>query len=172
MGMMNRIATCHNQYQHPEDYKRVLCVCSGGILRSPTAAWVLSNAPFNFNTRAAGAVEDYALIWTDEVLMQWCDEIVCMEQTHKKILERAYDLKALKEFKGKEVPIYVLNIPDNFAYRAPKLIDLIVDRYCEVSGFVIEPEEPVGEIVPEHPDCICNSKEIREDLECPVHPRV
>jgi len=27
------------------DYKRVLCVCSAGLLRSPTMAWVFGKEP-------------------------------------------------------------------------------------------------------------------------------
>ena len=50
--LMNRIANSTNPFQ--KDYKRVLCVCSAGLLRSPTAAYVLSQAPYNYNTRAAG----------------------------------------------------------------------------------------------------------------------
>ncbi len=41
-----------NPYQGK--YKRVLCVCSAGVLRSATTAVVLSKEPFNFNTRSAG----------------------------------------------------------------------------------------------------------------------
>ena len=52
MSLMNRLGNSKNPYQG--DFKKVLCVCSAGLLRSPTAAWVLSNAPFNFNTREIG----------------------------------------------------------------------------------------------------------------------
>lgn len=52
--VMNRIANASNKFQG--SYKRVLCVCSAGLLRSPTAALVLSKDPYNFNTRACGAV--------------------------------------------------------------------------------------------------------------------
>ena len=57
--LMNRLANSSNRYQG--EYKRVLCVCSAGLLRSPTAALVLSQEPYNFNTRAAGLDEAFAL---------------------------------------------------------------------------------------------------------------
>lgn len=44
---MNRQAIdkwARNSYQG--DYRKVLCVCAGGRLRSPTAAVVLSQAPY------------------------------------------------------------------------------------------------------------------------------
>ena len=68
MSLMNRLANTHNHYQG--DAKRVLCVCSAGLLRSPTAAFVLSQEPFGFNTRAAGIAEDFALIVVDDVLLE------------------------------------------------------------------------------------------------------
>ena len=63
MSTMNRLANTHNPYQG--DFKKVLCVCSAGLLRSPSTAFVLSQDPFNFNTIAAGINEDYALIVVD-----------------------------------------------------------------------------------------------------------
>lgn len=99
------------------DYKKVLCVCSAGLLRSATAAVVLSQEPFNFNTRAAG-VGEYALVQVNDVLLHWADEIVCMTQEHKGILLGLTDK-----------PILCLYIPDDYEYRDPYLKGLIVDRY-------------------------------------------
>ena len=105
----------HNPYQG--SYKRVLCVCSGGILRSATAAVVLSQEPYNFNTRAVGC-RPYALIPINDALLKWADEIVCMTQQHFEIM---------KTLTTK--PIICLNIPDEFEYRQPYLINLIKQRY-------------------------------------------
>lgn len=116
MDLMNRLANCHNHFQG--SYKKVLCVCSAGLLRSPTAALVLSQEPFNFNTRAAGLDENFALIPVDKVLLEWCDEIVCMTQLQETILQS----------KTKK-PIKCLEIPDNYAYRDKNLIYMIKDRY-------------------------------------------
>jgi len=33
--------------------------------------FVLSQEPYNYNTRAAGIVDDYALVPVDEVLLNW-----------------------------------------------------------------------------------------------------
>lgn len=73
---MNRLDNARNEFQG--EYKRVLCVCSAGLLRSPTTAVVLSSEPYNFNTRAAGLVREFALVPVDKVLLFWADEIVCM----------------------------------------------------------------------------------------------
>lgn len=115
----NRIYNTKNPYQG--ERKRVLCICSAGLLRSPTAAVILSQEPFNYNTRAAGIEESYALIPVDNVLIHWAEEIVCMTKDHEAMLKA--------KFPNIQVPIYVLNVPDNFGYMNPKLQTLIREAY-------------------------------------------
>lgn len=115
---MNRLATTKNPYQGT--YKKVLCVCSAGCLRSPTAALVLSQEPFNYNTRAAGIDKDFAIIPVDEVLLEWADEIVCMDVNQQ--LELKHHTKK---------PVINLSIPDSFEYRDPILMRRIKERYLE-----------------------------------------
>lgn len=123
----NRLYTCKNPYQGTT--KKVLCVCSAGLLRSPTAAVVLSQEPFNYNTRAAG-IHDYALVQVDSVLVTWADEIVVMEKYMLDWLTGGWD-KAPPELDGK--PIIVLDIKDQYEYRNPELMALIKQRYLETS---------------------------------------
>src|SRR5271166_4230825 len=100
-------------------FKRVLCVCHGGINRSATLAWLLSQPPYNFNTRAAG-VGDEALIKIDPILIYWADEIICAE--------RSIELD-MRDWFIVTKPVTCLNIPDDFDYREAKLIDLIKKQY-------------------------------------------
>ena len=120
MSLMNRLANTSNEYQGP--YKRVLCVCSAGLLRSPTAALVLSQEPFNYNTRAAGLDVDFALIPVDDVLVKWADEIVCMSVFHR---------EELKKITSK--PVICLYIPDSYMYRDAELQQLIKDKYLSAT---------------------------------------
>lgn len=120
---LNRLHNISNQHQGK--YKRVLCVCSAGLLRSPTAAWVLSNAPFNYNTRAAG-VHDYALVPVDSVLLSWADEIVCMDKGHAEICE-SIGKPAVLGWKDK--PVIILGVPDQFPYRDAELVKFIKTAY-------------------------------------------
>lgn len=117
---MNRLANVTNPYQGKA--KKVLCLCSAGLLRSPTAAFVLSTDPFNYNTRAAGVTEEYALIPVDDVLLNWADEIVVMEPWMS-----GYVVDHLDK-------TIVLDIPDLFSFRDPKLIEEIRKQYLEVSS--------------------------------------
>ena len=124
--MNNRKHNSTNPYQGK--FKRVLCVCSAGLLRSPTVAWVLSNDPYNFNTRACGIDTGHALIPIDEVLIHWADEILVMDE---------YQLNRVTEMidKGKlgKHGLVVLNlrIGDNFEYRDKGLVEIIRRRYDE-----------------------------------------
>ena len=104
------------------DYKRVLTVCSAGILRSATAAHVLCQRPFNFNTRNVGTAP-YALIPLTDDLIMWADEVVCMENEHKvHVLKKMMEIDLYK-------PIFVLDIEDIYEYRHPTLVKLIKERY-------------------------------------------
>jgi predicted protein tyrosine phosphatase len=109
---MNALHNCKNPFQGTE--KKVLTVCSAGLLRSPTIAWFLSQN--GYNTRSCG-IHDYALIQLDEVLLTWADIIIFV---HPSISEAvSLDLKDA----GKE--IFVFNIPDIYGYKEPELLDKI-----------------------------------------------
>lgn len=120
--MRNRLANTKNPFQG--DKKKVLCVCSAGLLRSPTAAWILSNAPFNFNTRACGVEPEYALIPVDEALLYWADEVVVMEEWQKDSILQRYNV-ANKE-------IHILHTPDNYGFREPGLVDAMLPKLQEI----------------------------------------
>lgn len=117
MSMMNKLGNCHNVYQGTE--KRVLCVCSAGLLRSPTMARVLAET-YNYNTRAAGMAEEYALIDVNDVLIEWADEIV--------VAEDWMGVEIMKRFPS--VTKYIsLDLPDIYERMNPKLVKLIKERY-------------------------------------------
>lgn len=111
----NRLHNMRNPNQG--DNKKVLCVCSAGLLRSPTLAWILSNEPFNFNTRAVGTSSEYALIVLDEVQLQWADAVVFVDDGNYRVA--CYDHKELLD----NMECHVLKIPDIYEYRHPKLVE-------------------------------------------------
>lgn len=125
--MNNRLWNCGNPHQGT--FKRVLTVCSAGLLRSPTAALVLSWEPYNFNTRACGLDSGHALVIFDKVLACWADEIICMTLEHK---ERVIDL--MTQYGDNRTPIHNWDIPDAYAYRDPELIKLMQERAKELYG--------------------------------------
>lgn len=118
MNTINRIYNVGNPYQG--DAKKVLCVCSAGLLRSPTAANVL-HREFGFNTRAVGYNKEYALIPAEQVHVEWADEIVCV---HYMVYE---NLKTVVNLDGSRVVI--LDIPDTYAYMDVALQQRILKHY-------------------------------------------
>lgn len=109
-----------NPYQG--DAKKVLCVCSAGLLRSPTAAIVLNKA-FGFNTRSCGYDVDHALIPFDAVLVYWADEIVVMENKMAIAIKDKYPDKK----------VICLNIRDDFSYMDKSLQKQIKENYKKES---------------------------------------
>ena len=120
MSTMNRLHNCTNRFQGPT--RKVLCVCSAGLLRSPTVAnWL--HKEHGYNTRACGASEEYALIKLDQVLATWADEIVCVEPA-------IYDMIAPQLIEWKYVGLVnVLRLPDKFEWNSPELIEEIAKQY-------------------------------------------
>ena len=104
------------------DGKKVLAVCSSGMLRSPTIAYVLSGEPWNYNTRTAATYE-IALDPVTEELLKWADEIVCADIEHvNTIRNKLIDYKLYK-------PIVNLKIPYDYEGMDPILIEMIISNY-------------------------------------------
>jgi predicted protein tyrosine phosphatase len=120
--MNNRIHNATNPNQGP--YKRILCVCSAGLLRSPTMAFVLSQ--LGHNSRAAGSSPDFALIPVDEVLIEWADQIVFVNKENHDALKHRFDLK--------RVDCLILDIPDKYKYRDPELMKICEEQYTKANN--------------------------------------
>lgn len=105
---------------HQGDTKKVLCVCSAGLLRSPTMAIVLHNE-FGYNTRSAGCYGDFALIPVSEELLDWADEVVVAEKSHSEYLRDFFDY----------AEAIVLDVPDQFEWNNEELRKIIKEKYVQ-----------------------------------------
>lgn len=123
MTTFNRLHNMKNPHQGKA--KKVLCVCSAGLLRSPTLAWILSNDPFNYNTRAVGTASDYALIVLDEVQLQWADAVVFVDADNHRSARREY--AELID----NMECHVLKVPDVYEFRHPKLVEVATQQLKE-----------------------------------------
>ena len=121
-GMRNQLSNVGNQFQG--NAKRVLCVCSAGLLRSPTLANVL-HRQYGFNTRAVGSCKEYALIPISQALIWWADEIVFVNQENFDDL----DEEEKEEIESVGVKVTVLNILDDFNWNDPELQALLLQEY-------------------------------------------
>ena len=136
--LMNRLGNCGNRHQGKR--KKVLCVCSAGLLRSPTAAVVLAQE-YGYNTRSCGMFREFALIPMDEVLLTWADEIVTMESQHGKRVMQELDRLGLE---GKTV--IELGVPDKFGYMDEKLVELIKAHYSAAIAVDVAANEERGTV--------------------------
>jgi predicted protein tyrosine phosphatase len=117
----SREANLQNPHQRQDIHPRVLCVCLGGMLRSPTVAWVLSNPPYDCNARACGTEPTYSPVALDKYLIGWADAIVCAD-------DRTF--QEVRPMTNKTV--YCLGIPDRYQFREPRLVALVAERLAEV----------------------------------------
>jgi predicted protein tyrosine phosphatase len=109
----------HNSYQGSA--KRLLFVCSIGMLRSPTAQVVATR--MGYNARACGSDQKMALIPISSNLIEWADHIFFLNFENL--------CEALNTFEGtgydedirkKKI---LLNVEDNFEYMNPHLCWII-----------------------------------------------
>jgi predicted protein tyrosine phosphatase len=117
----NRLGVIHNSYQG--NYTKVLCVCSAGCLRSPTAAHLLASPPWNFNTRSCGLDVDWAIVPISAGLLEWSNEIVVMDSWQ-------YDeVVGMLKILDIERAVHNLEIEDVYAYRDPELVKIMQDKF-------------------------------------------
>jgi len=100
--------------------RRILFVCSQNKLRSPTAEAVFADHP-EVEVDSAGLNHDAVVPLSPEQI-QWADLILVMEQSHRNKLTRRFR----KYLAGKRV--VVLDIPDDYGYMDPALMELIKHR--------------------------------------------
>ena len=125
MSFMNRMGNARNPYQ--TDAKKVLCLCSAGLLRSPTLANVL-HQEWGYNTRAAGVSQEYALIPIDATLNHWADEIVL---ANGDVFE-----EYIQKYNNGSKRMVVLDLPDKYEWNDPELVALIKKQYAD--SFIME----------------------------------
>ncbi len=115
-SMRNQIANSANRFQGTD--KKVLCLCSAGLLRSATIADILTKTG-KYNVRNAGCSQEYALIPLSTALLHWADEIVVVKEWEDFVKvclrDEGLDLTAVTS----------LDIPDIFARNEEELVEII-----------------------------------------------
>jgi predicted protein tyrosine phosphatase len=102
---------------------RILFICSRNQWRSPTAEAIYRDRP-GLQVRSAGT-EPSARIRLSAKTILWADRIFVMEKRHK---QRMFD-NFPEEIQGKHV--IVLDIPDDYRYMDPELVEEIEARVGE-----------------------------------------
>jgi predicted protein tyrosine phosphatase len=122
-----------NPYQGTD--KKVVFVCSMGILRSATGARLYAS---KYNTRSAGTWSD-ALIPFTSVLMAWADEIVFVNKSNYEQVKAEYEEGDNDGSFDYNFNIKVLDIPDSFPHMHPELIKAFKKQYEPINGFSYAP---------------------------------
>lgn len=118
----NQIANSSNRFQGTQ--KRILCLCSAGLLRSATIADILVKSG-KYNVRNAGCSDEYALIPLSTALLHWADEIVVVQEWEE------YVRHALISEGLDDTVVLSLDIPDVYARNDPELVDIITQDLKE-----------------------------------------
>ena len=104
----------------------VLFVCSRNQWRSPTAEQVWRRHS-RVNARSAGtSASARRVVGADDLC--WADVVLVMEDKHKSRL--LADFRALLLHK----PLHVLDIPDDYHYMDPDLVELLDDPVADLLG--------------------------------------
>jgi predicted protein tyrosine phosphatase len=104
----------------------VLFVCSRNRWRSPTAEQVWRRHP-RVDARSAGTSSGarHPVSATD---LAWADVVIVMEDKHRSRLLAGF--RALLAHK----PVHVLDIPDDYPFMDPDLVELLRDPVAELLG--------------------------------------
>lgn len=119
-GTKNQLHNIRNPFQG--DTKKVLTVCSAGLLRSATLQNFLIKE-YGYNVRNCGTEESYALIPISEALLLWADEVVFVnEENYNRVLDDLTKLNILDK-------CFVLDIPDIYIFNDSLLIEECKKQY-------------------------------------------
>lgn len=119
-GTKNQLHNITNAFQGKT--KKVLTVCSAGLLRSATLQNFLIKE-YGYNVRNCGTEPSYALMPISEALVLWADEIVFVNRENfDSVRIHLEELDILGKIK-------VLDIPDNYGFNDPKLVKICKEQY-------------------------------------------
>ncbi len=110
----------------PDEKTKVLFICSKNQWRSPTAEQVYRRHP-NVLARSAGTSPNARhTVSIDDI--EWADVIMVMEEKHKSRL--LAEFTRLLDHK----PIHVLDIPDDYRFMDPELVDMLEQSVSSILG--------------------------------------
>lgn len=108
-----------------------LFLCSRNQWRSPTAEQLWRDSE-HINVRARGLSPKAVRVVTHADIA-WADIIFVMERAHRSRL--------IEKFPGlQDHPIHVLDIPDDYQFMDPELVDLLQDRAGPVLDDLTRPQ--------------------------------
>ncbi|MGC4065104.1 MAG: hypothetical protein QM784_10755 [Polyangiaceae bacterium] len=110
----------------PSEKRNVLFVCSRNQWRSPTAEAVWRRHPM-LSVRSAGTSRSARRKITVEDL-RWADVVFVMEDKHRAKLIADFSTSVAHK------PIHVLDIPDEYQFMDPELVEQLRDTVARLLG--------------------------------------
>ena len=104
----------------PASPTRVLFLCRHNRMRSPTAERVFGKRA-DLDVRSAGTAPD-ALARVNARMLEWADVIFIMDDQQRRSLKRRFGSHPALE------NLICLDIPDDFAFMQPELVELLQER--------------------------------------------
>ena len=104
----------------PASPTRVLFLCRHNRMRSPTAERVFGKRA-DLDVRSAGTAPD-ALARVNARMLEWADVIFIMDDQQRRSLKRRFGSHPALE------DLICLDIPDDFAFMQPELVELLQER--------------------------------------------
>ena len=111
-------------------YERWLFVDDTGLIRSPTAAYLAGKV--DINARSAGAIPMQSLIPLRLQLTSWAQTVVFLDQ-------QSYDntMTLFTPYESDRLSLQaksrILNIPNEFSYRQPELVTMLLQQIPELT---------------------------------------
>lgn len=118
-----RDGVVNNPYQGTQ--KRVLFVCSMGLLRSATGAALYAN---KYNTRSAGSWIEEALVPVSVNLLAWAQEVVFVNKRNYRETLGLFGNECCAH-----ANVIVLDIPDRYERMHPELVKAFEEQYESVT---------------------------------------
>lgn len=111
--------------------QKLLFVCSQNKRRSLTAEKMFLNNP-DFDVKSAGT-ENNARVKITLGMIRWADMIFLMERKHRDRLKQHYPEDINPRIRNKQ--IITFNIPDDYTFMQPELIEVLEDHLAEFFEF-------------------------------------
>lgn len=93
----------------------LLFICSKNQWRSPTAELIFKGHQLH-SARSAGT-SDKARIRVNQKMIDWADTVFVMERKHRSLI--------IQRFSMNDKQLIVLDIPDDYQFGDPELIDIL-----------------------------------------------
>ena len=110
----------------PDEKTKVLFICSKNQWRSPTAEQFYRRHPDVLARSAGTSPNARHTVSIDDI--EWADVILVMEEKHKSRL--LAEFTRLLDHK----PIHVLDIPDDYRFMDPELVDMLEQSVSSILG--------------------------------------